>query len=670
MITGLRTLVSNTNYNVPFLQFSGGSPRRAFSLGERTTLQAFALAVTLIMMLVVAGGGGVMLHAGDPEQAVASNLQTGTVWSVLDLAASASLSGYAFAQVQDSTPPTFASSVLDIDTRVLTITFSETIDAANIVPTKMHIRESGNYTGGGITLSAGELDIAAAAADGTVISFNLTMPHLAAVAGLATPELTIEPGAVRGTSDNLIVGTFDVSTKTLVNAISVSDQEGNPRGMAFSSDGTKMFVIGVDSGVSEYTLPAPFDTSTLSFVNSTPISREENPRGIAFSNDGTKMFVIGITGDDVNEYTLSTPFVASTKMFVNATTISSQDDAPTGIAFSNDGTKMFVIGNGKDKVNEYALSTPFDASILSFVNATSISSQENEPRDIAFSNDGTKMFVIGNSEDKINEYALSTPFDASTRTFVDATSIQLQETAPAGMAFSSDGAKMFVIGFDADNVNEYALSSVYPVTVTRTPPTFVSSVLDLDAEVLTITFSETIDAANIVPTKIHIRESGNYAGGTTLSTGELDTVDDGSTISFILNTSRLAAVAGLATPELTIKPRMVQDISDNLIAGIFDLPTAVHSDTFYVSSQNLAPHDMAFSNDGPKMFVVGSDGNDVNEYVPSATFDLSDAPSIPTHFDVSSQNLASHDMAFSNDDAKMFVAGNDGNDVNEHHSSK
>ena len=39
-------------------------------------------------------------------------------------------------------------------------------------------------------------------------------------------------------------------------------------------------------------------------------------------------------------------------------------------------------------------------------------------------------------------------------------------------------------------------------------PTFVSSELDIDMEVLTITFSETIDAANIVPTKIHIGSRG------------------------------------------------------------------------------------------------------------------------------------------------------------------
>ena len=65
---------------------------------------------------------------------------------------------------------------------------------------------------------------------------------------------------------------------------------------------------------------------------------------------------------------------------------------------------------------------------------------------MAFSSNGAKMFVIGNVGDDVNEYALSIPFDASTRSFVDATSIATQETNPRGMAFSSNGTKMFVIG--------------------------------------------------------------------------------------------------------------------------------------------------------------------------------------------------------------------------------
>ena len=644
----------NHNYAGVFRQFSGESPGAAFRPGKRTALHVLALAVALVVMLAVP-------HADDPRQAVAPNQQAGGIQPVLDLAALASLPGYAFAQVSDSTPPTFVSSELDLDAGVLTITFSETIDAANVVPAKMHIRESGNYTHG-TTLSAGELDTDA---DGATISFALTPSHLAAVAGLTAPELTIEPGAVRDESGNLIVGTFDASTRVFVDATSIS-QEDNPRGIAFSSDGTKMFVIGIDSGVGEYALSVPFDASTIAFVDATAISQEDNPRGIAFSNDGTRMFVIGITGDDVNEYVLSAPFDASTRTFVDATPISAQDTVPTGIAFSNDGTRMFVIGNGEDKVSEYELSAPFDASTRTFVDATGIRAQDNEPRDIAFSNDGTRMFVIGNGEDKVSEYALSAPFDASTGTFVDATSIRSQETAPTGMAFSSDGAKMFVIGFDGDDVNEYALSSVYPVTVTRTPPTFVSSVLDIDAGVLTITFSETIDAASVIPAMIHVRESGNYAGGTTLSAGELGT--DGATISFILNASRLATIAGLSTPELTIEPGAVRDESGNLIVSTFDASTGTFVDTTPISDQDTVPTGIAFSSDGTRMFVIGNAGADVNEYELSTPFDASTRTFVDAT-PISEQEDDPRGIAFSSDGTRMFVIGTAGDDVNEYELS-
>ena len=130
----------------------------------------------------------------------------------------------------------------------------------------MHVRESGNYTGGGITLSAGEL---ATTADGATISFALNASRLAAVAALAVPELTIEPGAVRDTSGTLIDGTFDVSTAVFVDDTSISAQEDAPRGLAFSSDGTKMFVVGYQNPeVHKYALSTAFDASTRSFVDS------------------------------------------------------------------------------------------------------------------------------------------------------------------------------------------------------------------------------------------------------------------------------------------------------------------------------------------------------------------------------------------------------------------
>ena len=46
-------------------------------------------------------------------------------------------------------------------------------------------------------------------------------------------------------------------------------------------------------------------------------SQEAYPHGLAFNTDGTKMFVSGYGGDNVNEYTLTTAFDVSTAVFNN-----------------------------------------------------------------------------------------------------------------------------------------------------------------------------------------------------------------------------------------------------------------------------------------------------------------------------------------------------------------
>ena len=51
----------------------------------------------------------------------------------------------------------------------------------------------------------------------------------------------------------------------------------------------------------------------VTFVDSFDIkSQEQVPVGLAFNTDGTKMFVLGSSGNDVNEYTLTTGFDVST----------------------------------------------------------------------------------------------------------------------------------------------------------------------------------------------------------------------------------------------------------------------------------------------------------------------------------------------------------------------
>ena len=162
---------------------------------------------------------------------------------------------------------------------------------------------------------------------------------------------------------------------TFVRSFSIASEATGPRAIAFNNDGTKMFVVDVvnPDSVYEYTLTTGFDVSTASFVDSFEVTDEEtNPRGLAFSTDGTKMFVIGPSGDDVNEYTLTTGFDVSTASFVGRFDVSNELTDPRGIIFNNDGTKMFVVSaNVSDSVHEYNLSCAFKVTSSSKCDAPS-----------------------------------------------------------------------------------------------------------------------------------------------------------------------------------------------------------------------------------------------------------------------------------------------------------
>jgi len=273
-----------------------------------------------------------------------------------------------------------------------------------------------------------------------------------------------------------------------VDSFDISNEETIPQSLAFNNDGTKMFVVGrAGKDINEYTLSTGFDVSTASFVDSFDVRNEETePKGLAFNNDGTKMFVVGYTEDKVFEYNLSPAFDVSTATVVDGFLVRDQDLIPAGLAFNNDGTKMFVVGQHGDDVNEYTLSTGFDVSTASFVDSFDVSSEETSPLDLKFNSDGTKMFVVGFTGDDVNEYTLSTGFDVSTASFVDSFDVSNEESAPTGLAFNSDGTKMFVSGKTGDDVNEYTLSCAYKVTSSSTcddPSTIKEVVASIEAQV-------------------------------------------------------------------------------------------------------------------------------------------------------------------------------------------
>ena len=89
---------------------------------------------------------------------------------------------------------------------------------------------------------------------------------------------------------------------------------------------------------------------------------------------------------------------------------------------------------------------------------------------MAFNSDGTKMFVVGHTNDTVYQYTLTTGFDLSTASYSsNSLLVSSQDTAPSGIAFNTDGSKMFITGATNDSVYEYTIGSTdYPNQMNKT----------------------------------------------------------------------------------------------------------------------------------------------------------------------------------------------------------
>lgn len=257
--------------------------------------------------------------------------------------------------------------------------------------------------------------------------------------------------------------TFDVSSISYDSvSFSISSEESNITGFSFNSDGTKLYLLGTNNDrVYQYTLSTGFDISTASYdnVSFSFASQENNAHDIYFSSDGTKIYVLGTQNPVVYEYNLSTGFDISTASYSNNSfSFSSQETGPLGMCFTADGSKMYVVGYINDTVYQYSLSTNFDVSTASYDSVSlSLSSQASEPHGLVFDELGTKMYVIDNGTDSVYQYNLTTGYDLSTASYASLSfSAGSQDGVTTGLQISSDGTKMYICGDSSNNIYQYS----------------------------------------------------------------------------------------------------------------------------------------------------------------------------------------------------------------------
>lgn len=245
-------------------------------------------------------------------------------------------------------------------------------------------------------------------------------------------------------------------------SFSVATQEITPTGVFFKPDGTSMYAVGQDSdSVYQYTLSTAWDISSASYASKSFsfASQESNPQSVFFKSDGTKMYTIGFS-HTVYQYTLSTAWDVSTASYDSVSASIDSQFFSRGIYFRPDGTYFYIIGNGNDSVDQYSLSTAWDISTTSNDNVSfSVSSEDGQPQSVYFNPNGTKAYILGSNQstDAVYEYTLSTAWDLSTASYSSTSfSVVAQDSNATGIAFKNDGSKMYVIGQSNDTVYQYS----------------------------------------------------------------------------------------------------------------------------------------------------------------------------------------------------------------------
>lgn len=193
-----------------------------------------------------------------------------------------------------------------------------------------------------------------------------------------------------------------------------------------------------------------------------------DPNDIFIKNDGTRLYIIYNRESKVKQFDMSQAWnvlsisVAAGGFLSNTgeVNVAIQESNTSGLHFSNNGTYMYVTGTGTDKVHQYTLSESWNVSTASYTQNVNVFVQttETQPTGLAFNENGTKMFITGSTQDSIYEFNLTTPWNILTSSYVKRHSEYIQDTAMTGLYYdSSNGA--FIIGSTKDTIFKYNVNS-------------------------------------------------------------------------------------------------------------------------------------------------------------------------------------------------------------------
>ena len=234
----------------------------------------------------------------------------------------------------------------------------------------------------------------------------------------------------------------------------------------FNNDGTKIFALDRPASTStsricEFTLSVAYDITTISFVDAYVIGGYNNyPTGLAFKTDGTKVWTTKYGATDIWYWNLSSAFDISTASYGGTNDLSGNQYL-NAIQFKPDGTKMYIADHTAETIKQYSLSSAWNTGTESYDSIElDTSAYHTSPEGFVFNSDGSKIYVVGDDSNDVTEWSLSTPYALNTASFVADTDLYLSTQYACQFAPGSSATSSNYIGVSVGAVSDGETASI------------------------------------------------------------------------------------------------------------------------------------------------------------------------------------------------------------------
>jgi DNA-binding beta-propeller fold protein YncE len=418
---------------------------------------------------------------------------------------------------------------------------------------------------------------------------------------------------------------------------------------------------------------------------------------VRFGNAGTKIYVLNISSDTILQYDLSTAWDISSAAYASKSfSVATQADTPAGIAFSSDGTKLYVTDEFTKSAYQYTLSTAWDISTASYDSKSLAPLASERWCAMNFKADGTTLYLTSETDlsaDKhVRQFTCSTPWDISTATDTGKAISYLADLPGSPLSstirLSSDGTQLLLFGFvfsgDFARVVQYTLSTPFDISTATNDGTFAGiSTLGLFINGFDVTESDDKlivfegGGLNVIgnslrevvlhrePQAVQYAYVVDYFRGyiVQLSLPSAWTLSNATVIGLLYSQGQDTNMQGFDFSPDGTAIYAVGIGNTTIYQYSLSTPWMVESGSYTgkslsVGAQDSLPRGLALKPDGTELFVAGATNTRIFKYTFGTAFDLATASYASDFYSATAQGTRLHDVTIKSDGATMYTLRN------------